>query len=144
MTVVIEGASSGIWNSPIIAGAFALAGVILGGFLSYIFAQKEAIKNKKRMYYGEFLSSFIKLTTMNNEESRIELINAYEIIKIWAPKDVLDAIANALKYITGESDKNEFDNEINARYYKIIEVMRKDLGVKTNFEINKSNVCMIK
>lgn len=161
MTVVIEGASSGIWNSPIISALIAALISVIGTYLlNKKMMSDEAIKNKKRMCYSDFLAEFTARIT-NNEKDKKDLIYAYEIMKLWASENVLILIVDALETIKGESIevlkiKKEYDDGVIAeeqykeklenikleKYHKVVEVMRKDLGVNTG-EINDKTISLI-
>lgn len=152
-------------DSALLVAVIALLGVLLSVVLTYFLNKKmmsdEAIKNKKRVYYSDFLALFITRTT-NGKGQEDNLVNAYEMLKLWASENVLISIADALNFISNKSDEilklkeelkenritddefeKEFTRRVNSKYYNIITYMRQDLGVNTKFNIDDKNISII-
>lgn len=163
--VVIGKLSDGSDNSALLVAFIALIGVLLSVVLTYILNKRmmsdESIKNKKRTYYSDFLALFMARTT-KGKVGEDNLVNAYEMMKLWASENVLISVADALKFISNQSDEilklnedlekkrisgdeynKEFTKRVNSKYYKIIAFMRQDLGVNTKFKIDDKNICII-
>ncbi|CRH18082.1 hypothetical protein CM318V1_210101 [Carnobacterium maltaromaticum] len=127
--------------------------LLVGYLINSKLERDKSMNDKKREIYEDFLNSITLILfdggldyVESPNESKLDMTSGYEKIKLWGSEEVIIAVYDLFaKQIEIQNNPGSLTQEqMKEPYYRMIMEMRRDLGKKDKFNLDETNIQIVK